>query len=218
MKDWRRVYPLDSSLKPTRTSVIILEMYQSKGRGGWLVPDHPFEDSEVVAENREVVDDMLNSFDFVKYSEEGWNKKQIVPAFSDSIKLIDLVPKFGQLRYKLPDDNYQHSALIITLERLINDDPGMRCSFYALSGPWSGVDAVRTLSDKSPPKIKNLFQGANAKTNYPGARTLISSDSVTFQLHRYDIQTPDKRRTIRDVPVLAVHVPDRLMERVWVER
>jgi len=218
LKEWRRTYFLDQSLKPTRNSVILLEMYQSKGRGGWIIPEHPFEDSEIVSENREVVDNIIASFNFLRYGEKGWNDKQIVPAFSDDIRLTDLLPKIGQLRYKWPDDNLQHSALMLGLERLANEDPEMRCSFYALSGPWSGVRAVRTLSDKIPPKIKNLFQGKNVRTNYPGARALISAEMITFQLHRYDIQTPDKRRTIRDVPTLAVHVPDHLMERVWVER
>ncbi len=218
LKEWRRTYFLDQSLKPTRNSVILLEMYQSKGRGGWITPDHPFEDSEIVSDNREVVDEIIAEFDFIRYGEEGWNENQIVPAFSDDIRLSDVLGKIGQLRYKWPDDNLQHSALMLGLERLATEEPDMRCSFYALSGPWSGVSAVRTLSDKVPPKIKNLFQGKNAKTNYPGARALISAETITFQLHRYDIQTADKKRTIRDVPTLAVYVPDHLMERVWVER
>lgn len=218
LKEWRRTYFLDQSLKPTRNSVILLEMYQSKGRGGWISPDHPFEDSEIVSDNREVVDKIIDEFELTRYGEAGWNDKQIVPAFSDDLKLADVLTKIGQLRYKWPDDNLQHSALMLGLERLATEEPDTRCSFYALSGPWSGVSAVRTLSDKVPPKIKNLFQGKNAKTNYPGARALISAETITFQLHRYDIQTADKKRTIRDVPILAVHVPDHLMERVWVER
>ncbi|MBN7784087.1 hypothetical protein JYP51_04100 [Ponticoccus gilvus] len=218
LKDWRRTYFLDQSLKPTRSSVILLEMYQSKGRGGWVIPDHPFDDSEIVAENREVVDDIISDFDFQGYAEAGWNEKQKVPAFSDTIKLADLLPRIGQLRYKWPDDNLQHSALLLGLERLANEEPDMPCSFYALSGPWSGVEAVRSLGDTSPPKVKNLFQGKNDPTNYPGARALVSAEMITFQLHRYDIQTSDKKRTIRDVPILAVHVPDHLMERVWIER
>lgn len=218
LKEWRRTYFLDQSLKPTRNSVILLEMYQSKGRGGWIIPDHPFEDSEIVSDNRDVVDEIINSFNFISYGEEGWNEKQIVPAFSDNIRLAELLPKIGQIRYKWPDDNLQHSSLMLGFERLISEEPDISCCFYALSGPWSGVNAVRTLSDKVPPKIKNLFQGKNAATNYPGARALVSAEMITFQLHRYDIQTSDKKRTIKDVPTLAVHVPDHLMERVWIER
>jgi len=218
LKDWRRTYFLDQSLKPTRSSVILLEMYQSKGRGGWIAPDHPHEDSEIVADNREAGSAILSAFKMYRHSEPGWNDNQVVPAFSDAIRLADLLPYFGRVRYKWPDDNLQHSSLMMMLGRLVSDDPDATCSFYAFSGPWSGVDAMRTLNDELPAKIKNLFQGSNARTNYPGARQLISQSDVTFQLHRYDLQTGDKKRKLRDVPVFAVHFPDHLIERVWVER
>ena len=218
LKDWRRTYFLDQKLKPTRSSVILLEMYQSKGRGGWIAPDHPHEDSEILAENREAAKAILSDFKFYRHAEPGWNDKQAVPAFNDALRLADLLPYFGKVRYKWPDDNLQHSSLMMMLGRLVAEDPDATCSVYAFSGPWSGVDAMRSLNDEQPAKIKNLFQGSNAKTNYPGARQLISQTDVTFQLHRYDLQTSDGKRTLRDVPVFAVHFPDHLIERVWVER
>lgn len=218
LKDWRRTYFLDQSLKPTRSSVILLEMYQSKGQGGWIVPDHPFDDTEAVAENREVVDRILSAFPFARYAEEGWNDEQAVPAFSNAILLSKIMPMIGQFRYRWPEDNLRHASLMLGLERMVAEEPSMLCSFSALSGPWSDVPSMRTLNDKQPPKIKNLFQGSNARTNYPGARALVSAETVTFQLHRYDIQTADKKRRIHDVPILAVHIPDHLMERVWIER
>lgn len=170
LKDWRRTYFLDQQLKPTRSSVILLEMYQSRGRGGWIAPDHPHEDSEMLAENREVANEILRTFDLDRYAEPGWNDKQAVPAFSNSINLVDLLPLFGKIRYKWPDDNLQHSSLMLMLGRLVSEEPDATCSFYGFSGPWSGVDAIRTLNDDRPAKIKNLFQGSNASTNYPGAR------------------------------------------------
>ncbi|MCR6631484.1 MAG: Z1 domain-containing protein [Magnetospirillum sp.] len=218
LKDWRRTYFLDQALKPTRSSVVILEMYQSKGKGGWITPDHPYEDSEIVAENREIVETILNDFLFAEYAEAGWNDKQVIPAFSDTITLANLLPYLSRVRYKWPDDNLQHSSILLMLARLVSEEPDISCSFYAFSGPWSGVPAMRSLNDDQPAKIKNLFQGSNAKTNYPGARALISQEAVTFQLHRYDLQTSDKKRTLKDVPVLAVHIPAPLIQRVWVER
>lgn len=218
LKEWSRTYFLDQSLKPTRSSVILLEMYQSRGRGGWISPDHPHEDVHILAENRETAKDILKYFDLHRYEEPGWNAKQAVPAFSNTIKLADFLPYFGKIRYKWPDDSLQHSSLMLMLGQLAADQPDATCSFYAFSGPWSGVDAIRSLNDDSPSKIKNLFQGSNAATNYLGARALISQSDVTFQLHRYDLHTSDKKRTLKDVPVFAVHFPDTLIDRVWVER
>lgn len=218
LKEWSRTYFLDQSLKPTRSSVVLLEMYQSRGRGGWITPDHPHDDAEILAENREVADNIIHDFAFAPYAEAGWNDKQVVPAFSNSLLLADLMPYVGRFRYKWPDDSLQHSSIMLMLGRLVSEDPEMRCSFYGLSGPWSGVAAMRSLNGDSPAKIKNLFQGSNARTNYPGARGLVSLETVTFQLHRYDLETENKKRTLKDVPVLAVHFPNHLIERVWVER
>lgn len=218
LKDWRRTYFLDQALKPTRSSVVILEMYQSRGKGGWITPAHPHEDSEIVAENREIAESILASFDLAEYSEAGWNDKQVIPAFSNAIRLADLLPYISRMRYKWPDDNLEHSSILLMLTHLVSEEPDILCSFYAFSGPWSGVRALRTLNEDQPAKIKNLFQGSNATTNYPGARAIISQEAVSFQLHRYDLQTSDKRRTLRDVPVLATHIPDPLIRRVWVER
>lgn len=218
LKDWRRTYFLDHKLKPTRSSVILLEMYQSKGKGGWVIPECPFDGTEIVAENREVAQEVLSNFTFQPYAEDGWNDEQTVPAFNNEIPLSEIMPLVGQFQYKWPDDTLRHTALMMGLERLLADAPEMTCSFYALSGPWSGVNSKRTLTNKQPPKIKNLFQGANARTNYPGARALVSAETVTFQLHRYDIQTAGKKRTLHDVPTLVAHIPDYLMQRVWIER
>ncbi|MDE0173344.1 MAG: hypothetical protein OYH76_19100 [Defluviicoccus sp.] len=218
LKEWRRTYPLDQQLKPTRSSVILLEMYQSKGKSGWVVPDFPFEDTLIVSENREIADKILNEFPFSPYAEHGWNEEQRVPAFNNRILLSQIIPFIGQFVYSRPDDNLAHQALMLSLERMVAESADMTCSFYALSGPWSGVNSKRTLSDGQPPKIRALFQGSNARTNYPGARALVSSETVTFQLHRYHVSTADKKRTINDVPILATHVPNHLIERVWIER
>lgn len=218
LKDWRRCYFLDNSLKPTRSSVILLEMYSSAGKAGWRVPVYPFDDAEIVSENRSVADDIIKSFNFSSYSEHGWNSKQSVPAFSDDIKLCELLPKISQIRYKWSEDSLQHSAILLILEHLVKEEPQITCSFYALSGPWSGVNAKRTLCKSNPPKIKNLFQGKNEKTSYPGARALVSEENVTFQLHRYDIYSEDGGVFSYDVPILTVYIPEHLMERVWLEK
>jgi hypothetical protein len=217
LKDWRREWFLSQGLSPTRRSVILLDMYQSKGREGWVVPEYPYDDTELVGENRGVVEQILAHFQFSKFSQEGWNEQQVIPAFSDSIPVSEIIPYIGQIRYKHPSDGIQHSAVMLGLEKLVGDDPDIRCSVYAFSGPWSNVAGKRGLDDKSPPKIKNLFQGSNARTNYPGARKVRSDNQITFQVHRYDLETSNGR-LLNDVPVLAVHIPEHLSERVWVER
>ncbi len=219
LKDWRRTWFLSQRLQPTRRSVILLDMYQSRGREGWIYPDYPYEDTGFVADNREAVNQLLGAFDFWEYKQDGWNQQQTIPAFSDDIPLSVIIPFIGQIRYKNPVDSLQHSAIMVGLEKLASEDPEMRCSVFAFSGPWSGVEARRSLDTKDPPKIRNLFQGSNARTNYPGARQIRADDTITFQIHRYHLENAAKNRVLlEDLPVLAVHIPERLAERVWVER
>jgi hypothetical protein len=219
LKDWRRTWFLSQRMQPTRRSVILLDMYQSRGREGWIYPDFPFEGTELVADNREVVGQLLKQFEFWEYKKEGWNQQQTIPAFSDDIRLADIIPFIGQFRYQNPGDSLQHSSIMIGLERLAGEDPDMRCSVFAFSGPWSGVDARRSLDTTDLPKIRNLFQGSNARTNYPGARQIRSDTMITFQIHRYHLENHTKSRVLlEDLPVLAVHIPEHLAERVWVER
>jgi hypothetical protein len=219
LKDWRRTWFLSQRFQPTRRSVILLDMYQSRGREGWIYPDFPFAGTDLVADNREAVSQLLSTFDFWEYKEVGWNQQQTIPAFSDDIRLGDIIPFIGQFRYQNPSDSLQHSSIMIGLEKLAGEDPDMRCSVYAFSGPWSGVDARRSLDKNDPPRIRNLFQGSNARTNYPGARQIRSDSTITFQVHRYHLENPAKTRVLlEDLPVLAVHIPEYLAERVWVER
>jgi hypothetical protein len=172
----------------------------------------------MVAENREVVEEIRKKFSFSEHGEHGWNENQVVPEFSDQINLADLLPHIWQFKHPEQTDRDQHVAMMLGIESLLLNDPKMLCSFYAFSGPWSGTPVFRTLSDSPPHKIKNLFQGSNKATNYPGARSLVSHETITFQLHRYDIRTANHKRTLHDVPVLATNLPDRLARQMWIER
>lgn len=218
LKEWRRMYFLDPSLRPTRSSVVLLSMYRPRRRSNWIIPDYPFDGTEIVAENRKVACRILDRFKFQPHAEKGWNNEQRIPAFSSSIKLADIIPFIGQFEYKWPDDGLQHAALMLGFEKMVAQEPTVECSYYAFSGPWSGVPSQRTLDDKDPPKIIKLLQGSNPGTKYPGARKIISAEAVTFQLHRYDILNADKKLLLSDVPVLAVHIPNQLIRRIWIER
>lgn len=219
LKDWRRSWVLNRPYKPTRSSVVLLDMYESWGHKEWIYPDYPYQPTEFVDNNREVADEILEKFDFSEYKEDGWTKWQTIPAFSNNIPLGKIIPLIGQFRYQSPNDSLQHSSIMLLLEKHDGEAPDMQCSVYAFSGPWCGINAHRSLNNQRPPKIKSLFQGRNDRTSYPGARQICSPNSITFQIHRYHLKNPDKSRILlRDLPVLAVNIPRNLNERIWLER
>ena len=219
LKDWRRTWFLNRRYKPTRKSVIVTHMHELRNQAGWIYPDYPYEGPDFVADNRQTVDLILKEFHFWKYQKEGWNKSQTIPAFSDKVPLGKIIPFIGQFRYPTPSDSVQHSAIMTYLEKLDDEAPNLFCSVYAFSGPWSGVNARRSLDNQKPPKIKNLFQGRNIRTNYPGARKIRSLRTITFQIHRYDVENSDRSKVLlKDMPVLAVYFPRNLIENsLWLE-
>ena len=217
LKEWRRKYYLDPTLKPTRSPVILLDMYGFSRRKSWFIPEYPFFDNVIVSENRNIIDNILGTYHFEPYAEEGWNDEQIIPKFNDSLTLAEILLSISRLRYLRPEDNLQHTMLMLELERMVNYNSSITCHFYAFSGPWSGVNSERTLTDDDPPRIRNLFQGSNARTNYPGARKLVSTELVTFQIHRYNFRTVERKLKFKDVPVMAVHIPKSMKTQIWVE-
>ena len=64
--------------------------------------------------------------------------------------------------------------------------------------------------------IKNLMQGANAPTGYPGDRAIRDPLRVTIQVHMLTLraETEDGRRggpiLVDRVPVIAVSIPENL--------
>ena len=219
LKEWRRRWFLDRRFNPTRDSVIALNMSDSVGRGKWIFPDHPYKPIEFVENNRNVADRILQEFELWEYREDGWNDSQAIPFYSNKILLAEIVPFIGQFRNQSPDDNLKHVSMMMLFDRLTVENPSLECNLYAFSGPGCGVSARRSLGIQKPPKIRNLFQGRSEATNYPGARKIRSQNRVSFQIHRYDLESSDKSRVlVKDLPILATYIPQNLSERVWIER
>ena len=219
LKDWCRSWYLESPYKPTRQSVIDIDMYYTLGRGGWFVPNFPYENHNYVVNNRETVDRIINKFDFNTYRENGWNQNQEIPFFSDKLLLKEIIPYIGEFSYQNPQDSLQHRSILHNMLYWATQDSEFHCSFYGFSRPWNGIKSVRSLDTKDPPRIKALFQGRDSKTNYPGARKIHSESNFTFQLHRYHLlYSKSKKIAYNDVPILAVFIPDNLVKKIWIEK
>ena len=217
LKDWKRLFLLEPKLKPTRDSVISLKIYSLTTDSGWIIPNYPHVDEYKCMKNRSIVSKILGDGDYCEYREDGWNNKQLIPIFSDKNRLANVYKHLVDISYVMREDDVQHVLLMMALERILSDNPNALCSVYAFAGPWNGVDAYRGLSYTIPPKIKNLFQGANAPTNYPGMREIKSYEHVTIQIHRYNLKNYEEEVVYKDVPIVAVHVPLNLRKKAYFE-
>ena len=94
------------------------------------------------------------------------------------------------------------------------------------------VDRIREELDYGGLRLRAIASVGGARINLtidigfgdalePGVEVIdypVMLDLPAPRLRAYDIQTTDKKRKIHDVPILAVLIPDHLMERVWIER
>jgi hypothetical protein len=232
--EWKRLFYLDKSLKPTRTSVLELDYF----RGGtsvkeWFTPRMPHMMSEgepdVVAENREILAEARAQMATLLQPDPG------SAARSDFQRhLMARVPLQGvfanyllRLRFTDSADSQAYTVVQLLLAELLDRVPDQRCVVYVMSG---GRARRRTVNEDG--EIKNLFQGADPSEPkadvgkvYPGDRKLVDIEAPTVQVHYVDIYAERKAGAARsedellasNVPTVAIHLPLGMAEDLLIQ-
>jgi hypothetical protein len=97
------------------------------------------------------------------------------------------------------------------LEEHAKDKPPLSCELYQMV---KGASRGRSLDAEGA--IKNLMQGSNANTGYPGDRAICDPQRVTIQIHTLTLRedTEEGRGSgptvAEHVPALAVAIPKRM--------
>lgn len=217
LADWRRAFFLDRSMQPTRSSVLSLDYMRGRGRE-WIYPRSPHLGDGVLETNQKVVRGFIER-----------NKAKFVPASGDSrltagqrhlvARGMPLASVYRDLLVPLRatgEDLLDHLHVLLQIERGLEREPAVTCDVYQMS---PGSPGFRGLDkDKA---IKNLMQGENPKTSYPGDRAIRSESKVTVQLHTIDLRAGDEGRkadpVAKDVPVVAVAIPESMRADVLLE-
>jgi hypothetical protein len=205
LKEWKRIFFLDEGLKPTRDSVLSIPYMRVRLKSGWTFPWSAHASPQLVQANRDTVDQFTRAVQGRPYREKGWSDDQAVFKYSSKLPLSTAVENLlAKLSYADEGDTLNLTILTLLIEKVLRDQPHETCSLYVMKEHSAGR---RAIGDDG--KLKALFQGANPRTNYPGAEKLREDDRVTIQLHRYDIHQ-DQKTVCEDVPIIAVYVPRRL--------
>lgn len=222
LKEWKRVFFLDKSLRLTRQGVIRLVLLAPDLRDGWFSQrDFGDPSSDLIQENRETVEAYVLGLDFSPYvdvSGPELAQQHVVAHTTVGEALERLLSNFVMWG----DDAGPFTALRVMLEEAGVD---AACEIVLMS-PNMVDPPRRHRSLRESGKIKNLFQGQNPKSGrirYVGDRKVRGSDAVTIQIHRVDLTKDDgtdEGGTVvtTDVPVLAVSVPAELQQRVLVQQ
>ena len=205
LDDWRRIFLLDSSLKPTRSNIIDIGYSQRKMGNQWYTPKGPHHSIELIKTNRVIVQEFCQKLSF--RDDEGNPKRTKAQIHHvDTEVLLNnvyeelLVP----FRVKCFTDSDTFTRLCLQIKEYLESCPDAPCTVYHMT---KGELRTRGLNDKD--EILRLFQGRNPKKGkviYPGDRDIKTSDCVTVQIHNLRVVREEKE-IFRDIPVLAVWLP-----------
>jgi hypothetical protein len=222
LKDWKRVFLLSKSMKPTRASVIRLPTSRSSFAKRWF-DQRCFDgaDELIFGPNRALVDAFCAKYRFVDDAghEDRLRESQVHPVAE--VPLSEVLESLLRDFVMTDEDAVQFAALRILLA-VAEDQGDEQCQVHRM---MAHSPRLRHRSVDASYKIKNLFQGANSNTNYPGDRHIRSEDRVTVQIHRLQLRGDDDTEEgdgapvlFEDVPVLAIWVPDRFDASLIVQR
>ncbi|MHB2210629.1 Z1 domain-containing protein [Methylobacterium sp. CM6257] len=210
LKAWRRLFFLDSSLRPTRRSVMALDTMRGRAKE-WVWPHTPVEDPE---HNRGVIDRFVAALGGQlvldpEAQQNGWTGAQQHLVASE-LPLEDvyenlLVP----LSFEDDEDVFDFTLMLLqiraALDALKPGDPPLLCDLYLMS---RGRRRGRAVLGSGA--IENIFQGPNPGTGYPGDNKIRSSGRFTIQVHHLDLHEKESKKDCgSDVRVVAVYVPEQ---------
>lgn len=225
LKEWKRVFLLDSSLKPTRQGVMRLSMMSIALKENWF-SQRDFSDSDIrlIDENRRNIDRFVSQLEWKPFSSVSGplpSQKHKVATVPLKLVLSDCLANYVMWG----EDATRFTGVRVMLEEAESESAsgGLMCDVVEMA-PELERRRRRTLN--SDGRVKNLFQGQNPRTGtvvYGGDRAVRRSDVIALQLHRVDFTEDDgsdegSMVVLEDVPVLAISIPLALQSRVLVER
>ena len=132
---------------------------------------------------------------------------------ASSISLRDIYRELLVPLLATGDDLLDLLHVRLQIERGLEESPTAKCEVYQMR-PKTKAASYRGLEKGA---IKNLLQGANARTGYPGDRALRSESNVTLQIHTLELRNESGNVVVRDVPVVAVSLPEKMRADVYQE-
>jgi hypothetical protein len=216
LREWRRAFFLDANLRPTRNSVIDVDLQRGGFSDDWYQTHAPH-DAEAFETNRTVVAEFLGSIEGLFRRDEG-DPRRTPATIHDVVRQIrldrihrDLLTK---LRATRPCDSAPFAGLLLQVARYLEDHPDATGTVYRMS---PGEQRTRTPDPSN--EIENLLQGANydrtknpPEETYPGDREMMTPGELTVQIHDLTVLGAP---TIEHVPAIAVWVP-QVMAKDWV--
>jgi hypothetical protein len=199
LKEWRRVFYLDSQLRPTRHNVLSTPYLRARLENGWFWSRAPHVSPNDGGANRQLVEHVLASLTF--NDDDASNPRHKVT----SVPLREVFQALlVELSFVDERDSVDLCAVNCQLADLLDAEPDATCDIY-----WMDPKQKRTRALNENGHIPQLFQGRSSKgaESYPGDRFYCDSTKVTVQIHLLDVTLEDGRTVLKRVPAVAVRLP-----------
>lgn len=205
LREWKRAFFLDSSLRPTRKNVLSSDYLQDEFSDSWYDPKTPHDPIEAVEHNRTVVGEFTSRLTFTENSGDS----RRTPEQRHMVVEVPLKVAYEEMLTKIttvpPDDSQKYTGLLLQVEQYLERNPDEMCTVYRMGG-----GSPRKRSANADNEIAQLFQGSNNATGYPGDRE-IRGQGLTIQIHTLDV-TNTAGQTVTNVPSIAVWIPSEMAQ------
>ncbi|CAN5448648.1 hypothetical protein BH09ACT4_BH09ACT4_10730 [soil metagenome] len=194
LRDWKRLFLLDASLAPTRMSVIA-NGYLRVTLRGWQYPKWPHLNPEQAQRNNAVLMDYLNRLTPVEL--DGYPRHSA----QKGVPLDRVLERLSSLEYPLDSDSRHHTATMLALRFMLDQDPEQIADVYLMDQLKTRVRSVHPRNGGVNP-----LQGKNPAggDKYPGDDKMRNDDRVSIQIHNLEIATAEGTRVQCLVPVIRL--------------
>ena len=201
LNEWRRMFFLDASLKPTRDAVLDIDYTRGPKPNVPHEAMPPLYSPEGLEENRRLVQSFITDRTFVP---DDCNPRSTIaqkhevardiPA-QEALELL-IVP----LRITDPGDLGSYFQIRLQIQRYLESHRDALCTVYRMRPQAQESERTLTRDNRIEP-----YQGANPNTGYRGDRAVFDRERLTVQIYEYSCVYERGKEGRGDV--LATHVP-----------
>lgn len=190
LNNWSRKAVLHRMLRVTRPNIIYNAFTRSYFGAEWLIIKAPQDTFPLINDNNEIIQEFISAKQQLFHVDAGGNNRtEEQRHLHATIPLSECLDKLlNDLRFTLESDSQDFSTARYLMAKYSDLHPEESCEVYLMSGYLNdGQVNQRTRTrrmSKNGKTIRELFQGPNAPTSYPGDREIRNRERVSIQLHK----------------------------------
>ena len=185
LTEWRRMFFLDHSLKPTRDNVLDIDYFRGRTKADFpYAAMPPIYSTDDLEENRSLIEKFTARLQF--FPDTG-DPRRTAAQIHEVAKDVPIKGAFEELIVPLkiddPTDIENYFAIRLQIQHFLEsqlNDNDCTCTVYRMRPEFPGFE--RTLRENG--KIE-AYQGRDKKTGYRGDRSIFDRGKLTIQIYRY---------------------------------